>query len=186
MLIAIAGGAGVGKSTVSEIIKKRGFEVLDVDQINRELFNDSSYQEKLIKTFPDAVCNGFINKNLLRNIIFNSEDDRYKLNAISHPIIIDHIKQLRKNDAIVFIQIPLLIQSNTAFLFDRIIAVDAPKATRLSRLLKRDNISMQDALNIIKAQEAEDAVCNIADYILSNIEFDNLNKEIDKILNDLC
>ncbi|MDR0697317.1 MAG: dephospho-CoA kinase [Christensenellaceae bacterium] len=186
MLIAIAGGAGVGKSFVCEIIEEKGFLVFDVDKINRDLFNTSSYKQNLLRLFPEAIVNNRINKDIISKMIFDDPIKRAQLEALSHPAIIEQIIKLKSLDGINFIQIPLLISSNTRFLFDKIWAVYATKEERLNRIISRNSFITEYAEKIIIAQALEEQVYAIADSIINNSNNSKIEDDINRLLDSLC
>ena len=73
MKVAITGGIGSGKSTVSDMLRKMGKTVYDADKINAELLTDESYLEKLRANFPEAFTGGELDKKKLAETIFSSD-----------------------------------------------------------------------------------------------------------------
>ena len=168
MIIAIAGGAGSGKSEVSKVLKEFGFEVIIADEVNARLLKDEVYLEKLKSLFPSAFdTNGNLVKSSLRSIIFNDPYERQKLNNFSHPVILKEISALaRKNSGVSFVEIPLLMESGAKWLFDKTILVLASDSLRAERVALRDSISLADAYAIIQAQHCEEEI--EADAIIQN------------------
>lgn len=168
MVIAICGGIGSGKSGVVSVLKKLGAHVAVADEINRKLLTESDYLEKLTKLFPDAINDGVVDTKVIRNAIFNDESKRKELNNLAHPEIFKRIFTLAKEVDNLFVEVPLLIESDVKDKFDAIWAVTADIETRIERIMYRDNISKQSAEKIIKAQENEDLTLKIADEVISN------------------
>ena len=184
MLIAICGGIGSGKSGVISVLKKLGANVAIADEINRNLLTDSDYVKKLAEIFPDAINNNVVNKKIIRNAIFNDENKRKALNNLAHPEIFKKIFDRAKEVDILFVEIPLLIESNVKEKFDAIWAVSAPIETRIERIMYRDNVSKQSAEKIIKAQENEDLTLKIANEIIINDgDFKKLENKVIALFN---
>lgn len=123
--IAITGGIGSGKSSVAEIIRTMGFPVFSCDNINRELMKDAKYIEEIKILFPTAIENGKIVKEKLAKLVFDDKQALKKLNALSHPLIMQKLReQMEKEDSkFVFAEVPLLFESNSLNYFNRAIVV---------------------------------------------------------------
>lgn len=168
MLIAITGGIGVGKSIIIDELKKLGANTIKTDEINNELLSQPHYIKLINEEFPGIVENGQINRLKLKELIFNDESMRLKLNGIAHPLIIQQIiKESNKFD-LLFVEIPLLYESNAKDIFDQIWFVKSGYEDRLSRVMKRDGLSSSFTSRIILAQAEEDNCEHIADYIINN------------------
>ncbi|HHX48927.1 MAG TPA: dephospho-CoA kinase [Clostridiales bacterium] len=168
MLIAITGGIGVGKSTIIDELKKLGANTIKTDEINKELLLQPHYIEKINAEFPGVVEKGQINKKKLKKLIFNDESMRLKLNSIAHPLILEKIIDENKKHDLLFVEIPLLYESNSKDIFDQVWFVKSKYENRLDRIMKRDNISSSLASKIILSQEKESNYENIADYVFDN------------------
>lgn len=168
MKIAISGGIGTGKSEVLKILKDAGMRIESADLINKNLLNNNSYLKKLYVNFPECTdINGKFDFKKLKELIFNDPEKRSKLNSISHPLIINYIENI-KTQGIIFFEIPLLVGSKTAYLFDKIWAVKSSDIFRIDRIIKRDLVSHSEALKYIDAQKEENEVYSFADEIIIN------------------
>ena len=162
-VIGITGGIATGKSTVSNIIKSLGYELIDADIISREVVEKGKPAHKeLVDCFGNGIVDeyGNINRKALGNLIFNDEEKRKKLNSITHPRIMKAIKELidnNKDQKIIFVDIPLLIEEMDTLKdydvrFDEIWLVYVDEESQVKRLMKRDNINRMEALKKIRAQ----------------------------------
>lgn len=151
---AITGGIGSGKSSVAEIIRAMGFPVFSCDKINRELMEERSYIEAIKHMFPDVVQSGKIIKEKLAKLIFDDKKSLEKLNAFSHPLIMQTLqKQMKKEDSkLVFAEVPLLFESNSLNCFDRAIVVIRSKEARIRAVMERDKTDRDSVLSRIKNQ----------------------------------
>jgi dephospho-CoA kinase len=168
MKIAISGGIGTGKSEVLKVLKDAGMRVESADLINKNLLNNNLFLNKLILFFPECKnANGNFDFKKLKELIFNNAEKRNLLNSIAHPKILQYIKNI-KTEEIIFIEIPLLVESKSAYLFDKIWAVKSSDQSRIERITKRDFVSASEAIKYLAVQEKENEVYNFADEIIVN------------------
>ncbi len=179
MIVVVAGGIGSGKSTVMNILNGLGASVVYADVVNRELLNDNNYIQLIDSNFNGVVINGRINKKALRNLIFNDENARLKLNSIAHPLIFDLIDKKTRSLGLVFVEIPLFAECSKYIKYDKLCAVKAPIEDRIRRISSRDNISFQDAKKIIESQIKEEKIFEKADFIIYNdTDFESLQQQV--------
>ena len=166
MKIAVIGGIGSGKSEVMKTVNKMGVATLSADEINTRLLATPEYVSKIAKRFPSAVKNGEIDRRALAEIIFSDDYERMALNAIAHPIIIDVIKQDKRNPLVV--EVPIYFESGAAEIFDKTVAVVAPLDERIERLTAFRAMTKDDALARIKAQVDDYEYLKVADKVIEN------------------
>lgn len=185
-IIGITGGIASGKSYVCDIIEKQGFKIIDSDKISHELSKIGyPLYNAIIKEFGNdyLLDNKELNRKKLGALIFNNENEKLRLNSISHPLIINEInKQINKiNDNLIFVDVPLLYESKMENLFNEIICVYVDRKTQIKRLMNRDNISYDYALSKINSQMSLDEKAKLAHYVIDNSN-DNANAMTLKIL----
>ena len=186
MIVVIVGGIGTGKSAVIKVLENLGEKVLSADAINKELLLNIEYVNIIDANFKGVVVDGKIDKKALRNIIFNNENERKKLNALAHPRIFSEIERRAKEYACVFVEIPLFEECYENVKYDKICAVQAPINARAERVAKRDGISLESALKIIEVQAKEESVYDRADFIINNDgDFLNLEKQVLRMLENV-
>lgn len=162
-IIGITGGIASGKSTVSNMIEKLGYKVIDADKISRQVVEKGKpAYEEIVKCFGNTIIDEFgnINRKKLGNIIFSDEKKRQKLNNITHPHIMEAIKEAiydNKDQKLLFLDIPLLIETMDKLKehnipLDEIWLVYVDEESQIQRLMKRDNIDRKKALSKIRAQ----------------------------------
>lgn len=155
-IIAITGGIASGKSTAARILEAKGAKVLYADNINQQLLNKPFYIDLVEKSFPNVIINGEIDKKLLAKEVFSDPQKLTKLNEISHPLILQKIKEQAKvHKGIVFVEMPLM-NKQFAKIFDEIWLIDAPVALRTRRASERDGRGEEQTKDIIKAQSGYD------------------------------
>ncbi len=194
-IIGLTGGIGTGKSTVSKIIKNRGFPVIDADLIAREVVNiEEPAYLKIVGTFGKQILNddGSIDRKKLGNIVFCDANSRFILNNIVHPQIYNKIKEkileYSESNNIIFIDIPLLIEELDSFnksdiLFDEIWLVYADLELQLNRIIERDKTDYESAIRRVKAQMPIDEKLKHAHVIINNTgNMEELVKNVDNAL----
>lgn len=196
LVIALTGGIGSGKTTVSDIFKSKNIPIIDTDIIARQIVEqgEPAYTE-IIKLFGKEILNkdGDINREKLRQLIFASEKKRLQLENILHPLIWDDVKEqldlLLTSDSLTpaycIIVIPLLLENASQakpVTFDRILVIDTTEEEQIKRAKNRDNCDETMIKNIIKNQVSRQTRINAADDIILNTgNLDTLNEKIDNL-----
>lgn len=197
-IIGLTGGIATGKSTVSNILISKGYALIDADKIARQVteINRPAYL-KIIEQFGEDILKNdkFIDRKKLGSIIFKDENARETLNGIIHPYVFEEIKSeimgLSKGKTIIFIDIPLLFEQFHEFKkygieFDEIWLVYASKEIQTHRLMKRDDISKEEAWDKIGAQiSINEKKLRATKIIDNNEEIENLYIQLDKLLVEL-
>ncbi len=180
MIIAVAGGICSGKSEVMAQLRAMGANIVKTDDINRQMLQDKAYIAKIAESFPSVVENGVVNKAKLREIIVSDDVARARLNSIAHPEIFKKVEQIAKRvGGTIFVEVPLLIGTDSASYFDEIWSVYTPTEERIKRLVVRDGITEQQAEAIIKIQEEENKTHKIAQCVIDNSgNKDDLHKKV--------
>ena len=158
-VIGLTGPTGAGKSTVAAVFRKLGCAVIDADVLARRAVEDPDCLAALAKAFgADVVApDGSLDRRLLARRAFSSPEKTETLNRITHPAVLEEtvrrIAELKKSGvAAVVLDAPLLFESGADSLCDTTVAVTAPPATRLRRIMARDGIPEETALERMKAQ----------------------------------
>lgn len=191
-VIGITGGIGSGKSTVSDIIKKNNFPVIDCDEISRELTqNDDAVLSEIRRCFGASVFddNGNLLRQDLANIVFSDSSKKESLEDIVvtriFEIVQDDLSKHRSlGTKLVFIDAPLLIETGLNRLCDICVLVTADIETRINRVEKRDGISRDRVLERINNQMPESEKKAVADELIDNsgsIEY--LNNSVERLIN---
>lgn len=177
--IAIVGNIASGKSTVENVLRKKGYKVFDSDIIAHEVLDDLS--EKILEAFKDYDIseNGRISRQKLGALVFNDKNLKEKLENIVHPEIKDRLKKIfeeNKLEKYIFVSIPLLFEVGWRNLFDKILFIYTEDKIRLNRLMQRNNFTKDEALARIKSQLPQEEKVKVSDFIINN------NHSIDVLL----
>ncbi|MEJ8552921.1 dephospho-CoA kinase [Tepidibacter sp. Z1-5] len=191
IVIGLTGSIGSGKSTVSNILKKKNMDIIDADEISRKIFDDKKALDVLVEHFGSEILNSdnVLDRKKLGSIVFSDEDKLKKLNSITHPIIINNIKDgidkfNKQGKKIVILDAPLLIEANLLDLVDMVLLVMCNENVQIKRIIKRDNISKEDAILRIRSQMSVEDKKKYADYIIDNsYNQDKLEADVEKFCN---
>ncbi len=188
-IIGLTGLTGAGKSTVAQKLMAYGCYHIDADKVAREVINNNeNVKNKLKERFGNDVINadGTTNRPVLASRAFASEEDTNALNEITHPAVTEEIQSIIKDMEEVgyrgvIIDAIALFESGEDKLCDFTVAVVAPRDIRLERIMNRDNITEEKALERINAQKDEKFFTEKADFILWNYPPYDINVEIKPI-----
>ena len=172
-IIGLTGSIASGKSTVSNKLKQLGYKIIDCDEINHQILeqNQIGYTSVLAEFGSDILDVDLeIDRKKLGSIIFNDKTAKEKLNQILHPLIKSIVKEeIEKiEDGLVFLDCPLLFETDFHELCDLKVVVYVNMDMQISRLMERDNITFPEALKKIYAQMSLDDKLTLADYVLDN------------------
>jgi dephospho-CoA kinase len=159
--IALTGGIACGKSNVSQIFKKLGVPIIDLDVLARTVVEPKSQGLiELVAHFGEGILNNdkALNRQALRQQLFENSENQQIIEKILHPKILEKMQtDIKKlNTQIVIVEVPLLVEQNLSHLFDRAIVVDCSEQNQLGRLLERKNIDEKLAKSMISAQASRE------------------------------
>jgi len=177
LIIGLTGGIGSGKSTVAKEFIALGIEVVDADQVAREIVEPGQPALAKIELYfgKEVVdANGELERSKLRNIIFESETKKQWLNELLHPIIRDTLlKKLEQAQSkYVILEAPLLLENQLTKYTDYTLVVDVTEALQIERATQRDNNSIAQIQAIMDAQICRELRLQQADYIIDNSSTD--------------
>ncbi len=192
-IIGLTGGIASGKSSVAKLLQARGVALVDADHIARQVvqIGQPAYQQ-IVAQFGTGILNGdqTINRKALGAIVFQDKAALKKLEAISHPAIIDVIKQrldaLQSNAITPFIVLDaaLLLESGLDKLCDEVWLVVVTLQIQIERLRQRDSISSEQARRIIANQMPLTEKQKRADIIIdNNHSMTDLARQVERLLN---
>lgn len=198
MIIGLTGGIGTGKSTVSRKLRERGYPVIDLDVISREVIEYPEVIDELVRNFGIEILENqnnisgkkSISRNKLRQTVFKEEKKVSVLNSIMHPPIVEEMRRqvenLKKNYKTVFVEVQLLFEAKLEKEFDLTVLVYADKKTQLERVLKRDGRKEEEVQQIINAQMDMTEKRRLSNYIIENNgDSEMLDLEIEKFIKKL-
>lgn len=159
-IVALTGGIACGKSTLAEILRELGAPVIDADDISRNLTAPGGKAlPALWETFGGDVFQDdhTLNRAALAARVFQDPEQLRKLNAVTHPLIIEQmqseIERCRDSGAtVVVLDVPLLFETGFDRLADETVCVSAPLPVQLERLMSRNGLTEEQAMARIRSQ----------------------------------
>lgn len=176
-VIGLTGSIGSGKSTVSCFFEELGAIVIDADQVSRQVVEPGSPALKeLTVAFGENILNpdGSLNRTLVAEIVFNSDEKRELLNSIIHPMIFNEINSTieeyrEKGTEIIILEAALILEKKGLIkLIDKLIVVSIDEETQKKRLEGRGDLSKEQINARINSQLTNNEKIKHADYIIDN------------------
>ena len=174
-IIGITGGIASGKSTVTEFLKQKGFQVVDADAVVHQLQKPSGrLYQVLVEHFGEKILleNGELNRPLLASLIFSNPEEQEWSKRTQGEIIREELAALRnqfaQTEALFFMDIPLLFEQNYDSWFDETWLVYVNRDVQLERLMKRDQISREAAESRLNSQWPLERKISLASHSLDN------------------
>jgi len=174
-LIGLTGGVGSGKSTVSEMLRELGAEVIDADAATHAVYEPGSLGFDLIEREfgSEYVRDGHIDRARLGELVFNDADARKRLNAIVHPLVREWMtartaEALMHGATAVVQDVPLLFENGLEPLYSAVVLVYAPEPVQLQRLVEGRGLSEERARAVIAAQMPIDQKRERAQHVIDN------------------
>ncbi len=177
LLLAVTGGIATGKSTVTRMLKELGAPVIDFDLIAREVVEpEKPAWQDIVAYFGQQVLlsDKQLDRKKISDIVFRDLEKRKKLEGFTHPRIqMEFIRQLNeiveKNpQAIVQVDVPLLIELNMQYMFHKTLVVYTSGEKQIERLMEREGISREEAVTRLKAQLPIEEKVGYADFVIDN------------------
>jgi dephospho-CoA kinase len=177
LLLGVTGSIATGKSSVARMLEELGAPIIDFDELSRVVVEpDKPAWKDIVSYFGEQVLNEdrTLNREKLRGIVFQDMEKRKKLESFTHPRIGEEfnnrVKEITDKDpnAIIQVVIPLLIETHMQALFHHLLMVYAPEEVQKKRLMERDNLSEEMALNMIHSQIPSDDKKGYCDLVIDN------------------
>ncbi len=193
-IIGITGGIASGKSTVTEFLRQKGFQVVDADAVVHQLQKPSGrLYQVLVEHFGEKILleNGELNRPLLASIIFSNPEEQEWSKRTQGEIIREELAALRnqfaQTEAIFFMDIPLLFEQDYASWFDETWLVYVNRDVQLERLMKRDQISKEAAESRLNSQWPLERKISLASHSLDNNgNQEQLIAQVVQLLDEMC
>ena len=193
-IIGITGGIASGKSTVTEFLRQKGFQVVDADAVVHQLQKPGGrLYQVLVEHFGEKILleNGELNRPLLASLIFSNPEEQEWSKRTQGEIIREELAALRnqfaQTEALFFMDIPLLFEQNYAAWFDETWLVYVNRDVQLERLMKRDQISREAAESRLNSQWPLERKISLASHSLDNNgNQEQLIAQVVQLLEEMC
>lgn len=193
LVVGLTGGIASGKSTVSNLLREKGYPIIDADLEARlaVAVGEPAYN-KIIEHFGKEILldNGEIDRGKLGGIVFNHEEQRLILNGIVHPDVRRRMLEKREQEVsngekLVVMDIPLLLESKLTGMVDKVLLVYVDEETQLERLMKRNHFTKEEALARITSQMPLKDKVPLSDAIIDNNgSFEETEAQLNNILKE--
>ena len=193
-IIGITGGIASGKSTVTEFLRQKGFQVVDADAVVHQLQKPGGRLfQILVEHFGEKVLleNGELNRPLLASLIFSNPQEQEWSKRTQGEIIREELAALRnqfaQTEALFFMDIPLLFEQDYASWFDETWLVYVNRDVQLERLMKRDQISKEAAESRLNSQWPLERKISLSSHSLDNNgNQEQLIAQVVQLLEEMC
>ena len=174
-IIGITGGIASGKSTVTNFLRQKGFQVVDADAVVHQLQKPGGRLfEALVQHFGQEIIleNGELNRPLLASLIFSNTEEQEWSKQIQGEIIREELASLRdklaQTESIFFMDIPLLFEQDYSSWFNETWLVYVEPDVQMERLMKRDQLSKESAEARLSAQWPLEEKKGLASQVIDN------------------
>ena len=183
--VAITGGIGSGKSYVCRSLARRGIRVYDCDTAAKRLMRDSSELRDALRRLVghEVYVGNVLQKPVMARFLLKSEANKQAVNDVVHPAVARDFEQSGYTwlESAIFFDSAFYLRTH----FDYVICVTAPLEVRIQRVMRRDDISREQALDWIHRQLPQDEVRARSDFEIVNDGKTNIDKQIDKIIKQI-
>ena len=174
-IIGITGGIASGKSTVTNFLRQKGFQVVDADAVVHQLQKPGGrLYQVLVQHFGQDIVseNGELNRPLLASLIFSNTEEQEWSKQIQGEIIREELASLRdklaQTESIFFMDIPLLFEQDYSSWFNETWLVYVEPDVQMDRLMKRDQLSKDLAISRLSAQWSLEEKKGLASQVIDN------------------
>ncbi|MFL2693967.1 MAG: dephospho-CoA kinase [Candidatus Actinomarina sp.] len=176
--IVITGPIGSGKSEVLSIIKKLGYNTVDLDLVSGNILLSNESKDFLYKNFPSSLVNGEVSRENIAEIVFTDKSKLAILESFLHPKVLIKLNEIIKENDITFVEVSAPKNLHNDF---HTIVIWASEEDRVKRLINR-GMEINDIKNRIKSQPADEWWHSIGDLIINN-DLDQLEIDINNYIN---
>jgi dephospho-CoA kinase len=174
-LVGLTGGVGSGKSTVAEMMRELGADVVDADEATHAVYEPGSPGfDAVVREFGEAfVAGGRIDRLRLGELVFSDDDARRRLNSIVHPLVREWMAQKTAEAAergaeVVVQDVPLLFENGLERLFSSVVLVYVPEEVQIERLVSSRGFTPERARAMIAAQMPIENKRGLAHHVINN------------------
>jgi dephospho-CoA kinase len=177
ILLGVTGGIASGKTAVARMLEELGAPIIDFDVLSRVVVEpDKPAWKEIVAYFGEQVLQDdrTLDRKKLSEIVFRDLEKRKKLESFIHPRIYGEFSRLVKefaaqdSGAVIQAVVPLLYEVNLQYFFHKVLLVYTPEEIQIERLMKRDGISREMAVNILSSQLPLEEKRSYADFIVDN------------------
>jgi dephospho-CoA kinase len=187
MRVALTGGIGSGKTTVSQMFADHGIPVIDADEISRSITRcGGAAFDRVVDLLGRSALghDGELRRDYIRHAVFEDAGLRSRMEEIIHPLVYAEIERRMADidSPYCLISVPLLLESGMSGAFDRVLVVDLPEALQLRRTSERDHLPEAEIRKIMETQSTRGARLQAADDVIRNdSDLEHLRAEVERL-----
>ncbi|PWM39820.1 MAG: dephospho-CoA kinase [Clostridiales bacterium] len=190
LIIGLTGFSGAGKSTVASIFAEYGFTVLNCDKlVHEQVYRDPQVLKAVAAAFGrDCLQGNALNRAVLRARTLGNPEETARLNQTVMPYILNHIEFFLSEHSgrRILLDAPLLFESGLHHRCDKVICVVSSQKEALRRIIRRDQLTPEEARRRLSSQHSAEYYTQRSDYIINNNEgISALRKQALEILNQI-
>lgn len=191
MIIAgVTGGIGSGKTAVCRLLEKHGAEVFYADEVARQLMQtDEPLRREIVHAFGSEAyqTDGSLNRSHLSDIIFRSNNDRLRMNALVHPAVgrafEKFVEQARLRGTWLAVKEAALLFETGRHELDVVVVVEAPETDRIDRVMKRDGLTRKQIEARMATQMPAEEMRKRTDFVVDNSgDQESLENQVEELL----
>jgi dephospho-CoA kinase len=186
--LGLTGSIGMGKSTTAEIFAENGCEIWDADAAVHRLYaKGGAAVVPMQAAFPDAVIDGAVSRDALKQILAAAPAEFARLEAIVHPLLAADRQAFRdkaRSDILVF-DIPLLFETGGDAAMDAVVCVHVDAQTQRDRVLARGTMTEAQFEQILAKQMPIDEKCARADFVIETDTLDHARQQVSAVLEQI-
>ena len=172
-VVGLTGGIGSGKSAATDIFASLGIDIVDADEVARDVVAVGSQGLlQIAEHFGEHILleDGSLDRVALREKVFANPDEKTWLNGLLHPLIRSRMQQLimESTSPYCILSVPLLVENKLTEMCNQVVVVDCPEALQLERALKRDGSAEATIKSIMASQATREERLSAADDVLDN------------------
>lgn len=194
LLVGLTGGIGSGKTTVANMLARRGAVVVDADELAREALQPGTRAfERVCGLFGENVvaADGTLDRAQIAQIVFADEEKRRALESVTHPevfrLLAETVEHHRDTDDVVVFDAPLIIETGLDQAVDVLVVVTAPEEQRIERVMRGRGMTQAEATVRIAAQAEQGAREAAGGLIIDNDGgLASLEEQVDGLWPDLA
>lgn len=186
--VGLTGGIGSGKTTIARILEAIGYPVFYSDQQAKSLMTNPDIQQQINSILEQNVFpDGELDRAVMADLIFKNVEKREAVNAYLHPKVREAFQDWanQQNSSLVFNEAAILFETGAYKLMDVNVLVLAPQKLRISRTMKRDQVSEVAVLERISKQADDDTKIPLADFIIYNDDVQPVLRQVEELIEQL-
>lgn len=175
LVLGLTGGIATGKTTVAGMLSDLGATLISADEIAHSMLEPGTPAwYAVVREFGDEILKDdrTIDRAKLGDLVFRDAEARARLEGMVHPPVLDYLSQeaarFRSGGAgVLVIEIPLLVETSSFSLVDKVLVVAAEQETQIRRLEKRSRVSREEAIRKISSQRPLTEKVRHADWVVT-------------------